>query len=369
MDSSLRQLSILDKVEDCTLLHRGGEADVYGVVAAGNEYVLKWYRGSRFDADVVQKLESLNIPGLYRVRESGLRDNTAYLLYDFVSGVGSAEAPQIPVVVALLLLRKVCQTLGALADSDIHHGDLNPANVIFCPSKVGLRTVLIDCGIIGPGALAYAAPERFQGKSASVKSDLFSVGLMLFRWITGRDLLEAADFDGYAAQSASIDSVDETEILYGMGSFSAQELSALAPLWKSLLQSNPDKRAEDFDELDELIEIALSTLGVGEVTARTLLCRFADALLNEKSGPKFPTSVLDREKSALPYRKLDSLPKKNNRKFAVLGIFGFILILVMLWLVFGTETPDIDAAGNLLLEKSRSLESVDTENDILRGAP
>jgi hypothetical protein len=192
---------------------------------------------------------------------------------------------------------------------------------------------------------------------------------MLFRWVAGHDLLEADNYDGYAAQVASIDNIDVTGILYGMGSFSAQELSALDPLWKSLLRSNQENRPEDFDELDELLEIALSTLGVGEVTAQTSLQHFSGKLFDEKTGQKFPASALDGEKTALPYRKRDVQPQKKIRKFAILGVFGLILLLVALWLAFGTKSPDIDATGNLLLEKSRNLESVDSQEDILRGVP
>ena len=353
MDSVPHQSSILDKVRECTLLHHGGEADVYGVVADGNEYVLKWYGSeNRFDESVIETLSHLNIPGLYRIRESGVRENTTYLLYDFVQGMSSAEVPQIPVAVALLLLRELGRTLDALAGKEVHHGDLNPANVILCPSKGGLQAVLIDCGIVGPGALAYAAPERFQGKPASVKSDLFSTGLMLFRWVVGHDLLKANNYDGYAAQVASIDSIDVTGILYEMGCFSAQELSALDPLWKSLLRFEAGERPEDFDELDE-----------------TSLQHFSEKLFDEKTGRKFPASALDGEKTAIPYRKRDVQPQKKIRKFAILGIFGLILLLVALWLAFGTKSPDIDATGNLLLEKSRNLESVDSQEDILRGVP
>ena len=221
--------------------------------------------------------------------------------------------------------------------------------MILCPSKNDLQTVLIDCGIVGPGALAYAAPERFQGKPASVKSDLFSIGLMLFRWVAGRDLLRAEDFDGYAAQGAAIDNVDVTGILYEMGCFSAQELSALDPLWKSLLRSNQEDRSEDFDELDELLEIALSTLGVGEVTAQTALQKFSESLLEEKMGRKFPASALNGEKTPIPYRKRDQQPQKKNRKFAILGVcnlkkrsenlpFWAFLDLYYYWLLCGLRS-------------------------------
>ena len=371
MPAATLKIDILDKVSECALLHRGGEADVYGIVADGSEYVLKWYgKGARYDEDVVQKLKSLNMPGLYRIRESGIREKVPYLVYDFIQGVNSAEALPMPVSVAIALLRKVAQTLSALEKSGIHHGDLSPKNVML--SRIGkeLYPVLIDCGIVGPGALAYAAPERIQGKAASTRSDLFSLGMLLFCWISGHDLLESKDYDSLVSQSASIDQTDVSEALYGMGSCDAQELSALAPLWKSLLRADPENRAEDFDELDELLEIALSTLGVGEVSLQTALQKYADSVFVGKSGPKFPASVLDAEKTAIPYRKQLLLPKKNKGKYFVWGLFGLILVLITLWLVLGRQTPDIDATGNLLLEKSRSLDSVDLEDSgALRGLP
>jgi hypothetical protein len=105
------------------------------------------------------------------------------------------------------------------------------------------------------------------------------------------------------------------------------------------------------------------------VTAQTSLQHFSEKLFDEKTGQKFPASALNGEKTALPYRKRDVQPQKKIRKFAILGIFGLILLLVALWLAFGTKSPDIDATGNLLLEKSRNLESVDSQEDILRGVP
>ena len=363
---------ILDKVKECSLLHRGGEADIYAIVAEGSEYVLKWYgKGTRYDSSTIQNLEHLNLPGLYRIRESGVRENVPYLVYDYIHGVNSADVLPMPVPVALGLLRLVSQTLNTLEKNGIHHGDLSPTNVILCLADKELRPVLIDCGIEGPGTLAFAAPERFQGKSASTQSDLFGLGMLLFRWIAGRDLLESGDFDLLASRSASVDQIDVTETLYGMGCCTAQELSALAPLWKSLLRADPENRAEDFEELDELLEIALTSIGIGAVSLSTALQNFASRILDEKSGLKFPGDFANGEKTAIPYRKRALQPKKSKQKFIVLGLFGFILVLITMWLVFGTKSPDIDATGNLLLEKSRSLDSVEMneENGTLRGMP
>lgn len=349
--------SVLDDATGCVLLHQGGEADVYELSCGDNRFSLKWYHsGCRFEDAVVGRLKHLNIPGLYRIRESGVRDNTPYLVYDFVDGVNSADVPAMPVPVALDLLRRIVHTLDALNKEDIHHGDINPSNILLCKSDNSLQTLVIDCGIVGPGALAYAAPERFQGKLASEQSDLYSLGMLLFRWIAGTDLLESGDYNKLAAQALAIDSVDVSSRLYELDCCSAQELSALDPLWKALLRAKPEDRAEDFDELDELLEIALDSIGVGEVTVQTILQKFADEVLAEKMGQKFPTSP----ENEFPYRKNGGENKKNTLKIAVLAIFGLILIVMVFMVCVGTKSPDIDETGNLLLQKSRSLESVES---------
>ena len=349
--------SILDRACDCALLHQGGEADVYELACGEDFYALKWYHsGCRFEESVVDRLKHLNIPGLYRVRESGVRDNTPYLVYDFIEGVSSADVPAMPVAVALKLLRGVVQTLDALNKEDIHHGDINPSNVLLCKSGNSLQTLVIDCGIVGPGALAYAAPERFQGKPASTQSDLYSLGMLLFRWIAGVDLLESDDYNNLAAQALAIEGLDISSRLYDLDRCKPQELSALEPLWKAMLRESPENRAEDFDELDELLEIALDSIGVGEVTAQTALQKYAGEVLPEKMGQKFPTE----QKSAFPYSQNDNENKKNTLKIAVLAILGLILITTVFFVLVGTKSPDIDETGNLLLQKSRSLESVES---------
>ncbi len=351
--------SILDKACGCALLHQGGEADVYALACGDERYALKWYhKGCRFDDSVVDRLKHLNIPGLYRVRESGTRENTPYLIYDFIEGVSSTET-SMPVAVALKLLRGVAQTLDALEKEGIHHGDISPANVLLCKAGNGLQATLIDCGIVGPGTLTYAAPERFQGKCASTQSDLYSMGLLLFRWVAGQDLLESEGYDDIASRALAIESVDVTSRLYELDCCNAQELSALEPLWKSLLRVRPEDRAEDFDELDELIEIAISSIAVGEVTVQTALQKFASEGSIEKMGQKFPVE----ENSAFPYRKYDAENKKINLKIAILALSGLILIAMAFFAYVGTKSSDIDETGNLLLQKSRSLDSVEPEEE------
>ncbi len=371
--------SLLDSVAGAVLLHRGGEASIYLLNIGGRPFVLKWYNdGFSFDENVVANAYKVRNSGLFRIEEWGERNGTPYLIYDFVEGVVSDKLGKVPVAIAIAALRQVVATLVALLKQGVSHGDLSPANVIFAvdgaddnkaagSATLGLRTVLIDCGIVGPGALAYAAPERFQGKHADEKSDLFSLGLLLFRWIAGEDLVCADGYEQFAELMANINNVNVTEKLYATGDFSspegAQQLSALEPVWAGLLRSDVAERVEDFDELDELLEIALDKIVHGEVALVTLVTQFAGAVLSARMGSGSAGAGLSGNAVLkVPNRLEKDLPfvvrkKKNGLKWGVLGVLILILALIVLLLSSGTMRFGIDAAGDQLLKRSRNMES------------
>ena len=363
--------SLLDSVKGAALLHRGGEASIYLLNVGGAPYVLKWYNdGFSFDESVVERACKVREPGLYRIEEWGNRDGTPYLIYDYIDGESSETLGRMPVAVAIVVLRQVASALAALRKQGVSHGDLSPANVIFAVdgeghgnTDLGLRTVLIDCGIVGPGALAYAAPERFQGKPADEKSDLFSLGLLLYRWIAGEDLITADGYEQFAEQMANVQDLNISEKLYATGAFDspegAQQLSALEPLWSGLLCADISDRVEDFDELDEILEIALDKVSHGEIALAGCVTQYIQTLkvseCNLNVGQKVPETL----EKGLPF----VICKKNNwLKWTVLGVSGLILLLIVLLLTSGTMSFGIDATGDRLLKRSRNIEpSVESE--------
>jgi serine/threonine protein kinase len=360
--------SLLDSVTGGCLLHQGGEASIYLLNIGGAPYVLKWYNeGFSIDEKIVASSYKVRTPGLYRIEEWGKRNGTPYLIYDYIAGISSEKLERIPVAVALVALRQVVATLAALQEQGVSHGDLSSANVIFAPENGRLRSVVIDCGIVGPGALAYAAPERFQGKAADEKSDLFSLGLLLYRWIAGEDLISADGYEQFAEQMANVESLNISEKLYSTGTFNTSEgavqLKALEALWAGLLRSDPSERVEDFDELDEILEIALDKIGGGEISLAAQIAQFVESNLNAKSGSNSSDSeTLGNAVRKVPNTLENDLPfairKKNNwLKWAVLGIFGLILALIVLLLSSGTMRFGIDATGDQLLKRSRSMET------------
>ncbi|SHM65060.1 Serine/threonine protein kinase [Fibrobacter sp. UWR3] len=360
-------MSVLAGVNRCALLHEGGEAQVYALESDGKKYVLKWYAdGVQIDSRVVEALLRERIPGVYRLMEAGKKAGRHYLVYEFIEGVSVADLASIstasnppagpfaakdgcvPAPVAISLVRNLAQSLAQLSKKDVHHGDLSPSNVLVTADAA---PVLIDCGIVGPGALAYAAPERIQGKPATVKSDMYSLGLLLYRLVAGENLLHCDCFDGFAQAAAEIDAVDVTALLYGKG-MDAEILSTLAPLWKATLRADPAERAEDFEELDELLEIAFDAASRGSVTWETIRDAFTKNI-----AAKIGTNCRDAgAECGLPPEFAVTKPT-GHRKFAVFaGVLGFILFVLVLFFALAPRQPSIDETGAKILSNSRSLE-------------
>lgn len=350
-------MSVLADCTRATLLHRGGEAQIFRVWVGNKSYVLKWYaEGCKFDAAVSEVLLHNRIDGIYHLMESGEKQGRPFLVYDFVEGVDSSQLTPMPAVEAVASLRKLVATLKRLSERGVHHGDLNPANVLF--GSEGLVT-LIDCGIVGPGALAYAAPERLRGKPANEKSDAYSLGMLLYYWITGEALVKASSFDEFVDKAAAIDSVDVTSNLYGMmdrlvasrALRGVEDLAKLEPLWKGLFCENPEDRVEDLDELDELLDIALDGLGGNGVGFAKTHEKFVYDIVqkigtNGNEGPENAQILLEFASE----RKT-----KRNKKSLFAIIFIVALLLTVLGMVLQSNGTSVDETGALMLQKSRAL--------------
>jgi hypothetical protein len=96
----------------------------------------------------------------------------------------------------VLLARPVVAALQTLHDAGYVHRDLKPENLM---ATVDGRVVVIDFGLAfrdgmtkhtdtgaAAGTVGYMAPEQIEGQPVAAAADIFSVGVMLYEWITGR---------------------------------------------------------------------------------------------------------------------------------------------------------------------------------------
>ena len=351
-------MSIVRSIPSGKLLHRGGEAALYKVECGSRQYTLKLYNsGTACNQKVVEtvaKDAATCATGTYRIAEYGTIGENTYILYDYIDGVSSKELSPMPLEFALHSLRQVVATLATLQKAGISHGDLNPDNVFF---NRGGKPVLIDFGIRGPGALKFSAPERIDGHAPSEKADLFSLGALFFFWITGDTLFAGSNFDEIHNAVKHADQLRAGEILFSKITsgldIKPEALSLLEPIWKGTLATKPENRTEDLEELDELLEIALDSLGGQGVRLSCL----AEDIRKEISGILEKNGTKTLEKVDFPFFEEKKAKDPSLKRWILAAaVFIFLVIAVAGLFLASDKSPSVDDTGKALLQKSRSHE-------------
>jgi Protein kinase domain len=142
-------------------------------------------------------------PYVCRVYDVGEVDGLHFLTMEFIDGEDLASllrrigrlAPDKAVEIA----RQVCAGLAAAHDAGVVHRDLKPANLMIDSRG---RARLTDFGIAAlarevagadrlAGTPAYMAPEQLRGADSTTRSDIYSLGLVLYEIFTGKRLIDA----------------------------------------------------------------------------------------------------------------------------------------------------------------------------------
>ncbi len=347
------------RLSDIRKVHAGGEATVYrAMLDEKTPVALKVYANGTVPAREGALAFDGQISGVVRQLGTGTLGGRSFSVSEYVRGVSSAVVSPMPPRTAARLLRRVLKTLSQMVAQGIFHGDLNPENILV--SGEG-NPVLVDFGIDGPGAPRFAAPERLEGSAATVESETFSLGALLYFWISGEPLFGGESLEGIEASVFRVDSLDVAMLLHGRGVLNPQELSAFRDVWKKTLRKSPADRFDDFDELDECLEIVESRLGD---------CLPGESPLDAQWMRELNERVREREAEIAmsPEERWGGLRVKSPvfgtkcpepRNFPLkIFLAALILLGVILFFIYiekeKSRNPDVDTVGNSMLEHSRS---------------
>lgn len=181
-------------------LHRDLEREVALKLLAPELADDEGYR-NRFvrEARVLARLDS---PHVVRVFDAGEQDGWLFIATELIGGGDLLEllerdGPMAPGA-ALRMCAGIAEGLAAAHAAGILHRDIKPSNVLLRPDVTGaLHPVLCDFGIAAVadvdhtrtqgviGTPAYMAPERNAGAPASVASDVYAVGCVLWTAVSG----------------------------------------------------------------------------------------------------------------------------------------------------------------------------------------
>ena len=162
--------------------------DVHGIE---QEEMLRRFKNEARSAGV------LNHPNIVTIYDAGEDQGLFYIAMEYIEGHTLAEVLQqhrvLPVDQVISITRNICAGLDFAHTKGIIHRDIKPANIMITPEGAAK---IMDFGIAKvSGSLTstgqvlgtpnYMSPEQVKGRQLDGRSDLFSLGVMLYEMLTG----------------------------------------------------------------------------------------------------------------------------------------------------------------------------------------
>ena len=176
----------------------------FAVKVLHTEYVRQPQVRARFyrEAEAAALISDPHVVGVYDVGET--EDGQPYLVAEFLEGreLGEylEERGSLPVGPTVHIARQVCKALAAAHSRGVIHRDIKPENVFLTGDSERPMVKVLDFGIsrledkagstltktgMIMGTPAYMAPEQARGERVDHRADLYAVGAILYRGLTG----------------------------------------------------------------------------------------------------------------------------------------------------------------------------------------
>ena len=203
---SLQGRTLGGRYEIAELLGRGGTADTYRGLdkTLRRDVAVKVLieRSDETNARLLMEARAmarLNHPRIVAVYDAGEDAGISYIVMELVRGktLSALEGGELGYKQALGYIYEVLEALEYANSQGIIHRDIKPSNIMIVED--GKHTKLTDFGLARRasevtqttrtgqivGTISYLAPERFLSKPADVRSDLYSVGIVMYEIFTG----------------------------------------------------------------------------------------------------------------------------------------------------------------------------------------
>ncbi len=272
-------------------LGAGGMGEVYRAVDTrlGRAVAVKVLSGPRaHDPERLQRFEqearvaaSLSHANVLALHDVGSQDGVDYAVFELLEGQtlrARLEAGPLPVSKAVDYAVQICQGLAAVHARGIVHRDLKPDNVFV--TRTG-QVKILDFGLAkrGPrglgmleggceartatepgllvGTCGYMAPEQARGRPADPRSDIFSLGALLYEMLTGRRAFAGPTPADTLAALLTQDPPEISAIVRAVP-------RGLARVVRQCLERNPEERFQSARD----VAFGLQALGAGDPPAR-----------------------------------------------------------------------------------------------------
>ena len=315
----------------------GGMANVYLALDTilNRKVAVKVLRGDlaqdekfvrRFQREAISA-SSLNDPNIVEVYDVGEDDGKYFIVMEYVEGktlkqlIKKRGSLTLPEVVDIML--QLTSAISHAHESYIIHRDIKPQNVVILEDG---RVKIMDFGIAVAlnageltqtnsvmGTVYYIPPEQANGGKATVKSDIYSLGILMYELVTGH-----VPFKGENPVEVAIKHMNEE--IPSICEYDPDMPQSIENIILRASAKNPKNRYKDVNEMHEDLNTALNKSRFDE-----------PKIVYEYSEKNF-----DDGEEVLPKRRRserkpvvddDKTEKKLNKALIVLGVIAALLVI------------------------------------------
>jgi tetratricopeptide (TPR) repeat protein len=234
----------------------------------------------RFEREA-QLLAQIEHPAVARLVDAGVENGRAWIAMEFVNGLRIDDYCRAKNLGSTDIVRLLVQLAGAVAAAHrmlVVHNDIKPANVLVTAEGVpklidfGISRALQEAGAVGLSGPAtvgvgrlfspgFAAPEQINGGPVTVATDVFGLGALAYRLLTGRstfpDAVEPLDYM-LAISQRDVELPSRTALKAGRPTEARQLRGDLDAILCKALERDPNRRYESAVDMQDDLQSYLA---------------------------------------------------------------------------------------------------------------
>jgi len=263
-----------DRYEIIKVIGKGGWGEVSQATDAetGHSVAIKSLRLEQtgMAGSIDKEIESLSLldhPGVVKYYDSFIEGDSVHIIMEFVEGETLETIRQksrLPLSKVAGYVRQLLQSLDHIHSRGIIHSDLKPENIIIDPDD---KVRIIDFGIVRTasaelaadlkdirGTLHYMSPEQAEGNPIDIRSDLFSLGVIVYELCCGVKPF-SGDYDMAVIYSILYEEPVPPDRV------NAEVHPDLSRAIMQLLAKNPDDRPASAIQVEKILPVKFSSEG------------------------------------------------------------------------------------------------------------
>jgi serine/threonine protein kinase/formylglycine-generating enzyme required for sulfatase activity len=209
------------------------------------------------EAQAAAALDHSNICTIYEINEA---EGQTFISMAYIEGQSlkdKIESGQLSLDESLDITIQVVEGLKEAHEHGVVHRDIKPANIMITPkgqtkimdfgvAKIAGQTKVTKAGTT-VGTAAYMSPEQAQGQDVDYRSDIWSLGVVLYEMLTGEKPFKG-EFDAAVAYSILNEKPEQLE------KFGEQIPEELGLIVLKALEKDREKRFQSVDEFQQLLK-------------------------------------------------------------------------------------------------------------------